>query len=118
MKSISIEGVDFYLPKRVIINDDLSKIVDTSEEWIRTRTGICERHFAAEAVVGGAMFGDNLSLISDTTIAATRTQGVEMRDKMLCNLKIVALPALGCACLYALCRCFQRPSPLLPTHLR
>ena len=48
------------------------------------------------------MFGDNLSLISDTTIAATRTQGVEMRDKMLCNLKIVALPALGCVCLYAL----------------
>ena len=32
-------------------------------------------------VVGGAMFGDNLSVISDTTIAATRTQGVEMKDK-------------------------------------
>ncbi len=61
-----------------------------------------DAHFAAGAVVGGAMFGDNLSLISDTTIAATRTQGVEMRDKMLCNLKIVALPALGCVCLYAL----------------
>ncbi len=61
-----------------------------------------DAHFAAGAVVGGAMFGDNLSLISDTTIAATRTQGVEMRDKMLCNLRIVALPALGCVCLYAL----------------
>ena len=61
-----------------------------------------DAHFAAGAVVGGAMFGDNLSLISDTTIAATRTQGVEMRDKMLCNLKIVALPALVCVCLYAL----------------
>ena len=58
-----------------------------------------DAHFAAGAVVGGAMFGDNLSLISDTTIAATRTQGVEMRDKMLCNLKIVALPALVCVCL-------------------
>ena len=33
------------------------------------------------AVVGGAMFGDNLSMISDTTIAATRTQGVRMKDK-------------------------------------
>lgn len=61
-----------------------------------------DAHFAAGAVVGGAMFGDNLSLISDTTIAATRTQGVEMRDKMLCNLKIVALPALACVFLYAL----------------
>ncbi len=44
------------------------------------------------AVVGGAMFGDNLSMISDTTIAATRTQGVEMRDKFKVNFWI-ALPA-------------------------
>ncbi|MFI2812536.1 Na+/H+ antiporter NhaC family protein [Microbulbifer sp. JSM ZJ756] len=43
-------------------------------------------------VVGGAMFGDNLSIISDTTIAATRTQGVAMRDKFRMNLRI-ALPA-------------------------
>ncbi|GAA0788308.1 Na+/H+ antiporter NhaC family protein [Marinobacterium sediminicola] len=43
-------------------------------------------------VVGGAMFGDNLSIISDTTIAATRTQGCEMRDKFRLNFKI-ALPA-------------------------
>lgn len=44
------------------------------------------------AVVGGAMFGDNLSMISDTTIAATRTQGCEMRDKFKTNFKIV-MPA-------------------------
>jgi Na+/H+ antiporter NhaC len=43
-------------------------------------------------VVGGAMFGDNLSFISDTTIAATKTQGVEMKDKFKVNFKI-ALPA-------------------------
>lgn len=43
-------------------------------------------------VIGGAMFGDNLSVISDTTIAATRTQGAEMRDKFRENFKI-ALPA-------------------------
>jgi len=43
-------------------------------------------------VIGGAMFGDNLSIISDTTIAATRTQGCEMRDKFRMNFKI-ALPA-------------------------
>lgn len=54
------------------------------------------------AAVGGAMFGDNLSLISDTTIAATRTQNVEMRDKMLCNLKIVMLPAIICILIYML----------------
>ncbi len=47
---------------------------------------------AVGAVVGGAMFGDNLSMISDTTIAATRTQGVDMRDKFIMNFKI-AIPA-------------------------
>ncbi|ADO82972.1 Na+/H+ antiporter NhaC family protein [Ilyobacter polytropus] len=44
------------------------------------------------AVMGGSMFGDNLSVISDTTIAATRTQGVEMRDKFRANISL-ALPA-------------------------
>lgn len=43
-------------------------------------------------VVGGAMFGDNLSFVSDTTIAATKTQGVAMKDKFRTNFKI-ALPA-------------------------
>lgn len=44
------------------------------------------------AVVCGAMFGDNLSIISDTTIAATRTQGCDMRTKFRENLRLV-LPA-------------------------
>lgn len=44
------------------------------------------------SVMGGAMFGDNLSFISDTTIAACNTQGCAMRDKFRANFKI-ALPA-------------------------
>lgn len=44
------------------------------------------------AVISGAMFGDNLSMISDTTIAATRTQNVAMKDKFYANFKLV-LPA-------------------------
>lgn len=44
------------------------------------------------SVVGGAMFGDNLSFISDTTIAACSTQGCQMKDKFRANFKI-ALPA-------------------------
>ena len=47
---------------------------------------------AIGAVIGGAMFGDNMSIISDTTIAATRTQDVAMRDKFIANLKMI-LPA-------------------------
>ena len=46
------------------------------------------------AVMGGAMFGDNLSIISDTTIAATRTQGVEMKDKFRVNILITAPAAI------------------------
>lgn len=51
-----------------------------------------DRVLVTSAVLGGAMFGDNLSIISDTTIAATRSQGAEMRDKFRENFRI-ALPA-------------------------
>jgi Na+/H+ antiporter NhaC len=46
------------------------------------------------SVLGGSMFGDNLSVISDTTIAATRTQGCEMRDKFRVNIYIAAPAAI------------------------
>lgn len=46
------------------------------------------------AVLGGAMFGDNLSVISDTTIVATKTQGCQMKDKFKVNFKLVIFPAL------------------------
>ena len=45
-------------------------------------------------VLGGSMFGDNLSVISDTTIAATRTQGCSMRDKFRLNLWLTLIPAI------------------------
>lgn len=51
-------------------------------------------------IVGGAFFGDNLSFISDTTIAATRTIGVRMRDKFRANILIVLPAALVTAVLY------------------
>lgn len=58
---------------------------------IADRTGM-EASFMTALVIGGAFFGDNLSFISDTTIAATRTQGCAMRDKFRVNFLIV-LPA-------------------------
>lgn len=54
------------------------------------------------AVVGGAFFGDNLSFISDTTVAATRTQGCSMRDKFRTNFRIVLPAAMLCFVLYIL----------------
>lgn len=66
----------------------------------------------AGAVIGGAMFGDNMSMISDTTIAATRTQNVAMRDKFIMNLKMV----LPTACLTLLIYLFtgQNATPPPP----
>ena len=41
-------AVGAYLPKNIVSNDELSKRVDTTDEWIRQRTGITQRHVAAE----------------------------------------------------------------------
>jgi Na+/H+ antiporter NhaC len=56
--------------------------------------------FITAIIVGGSFFGDNLSFISDTTIAATRTQGVSMKDKFKANIRIVAPAALAVTILY------------------
>ena len=44
----AIAGTGSYLPEKIMTNDDWAKLVDTSDEWITTRSGIKERHFAAE----------------------------------------------------------------------
>jgi 3-oxoacyl-[acyl-carrier-protein] synthase-3 len=56
-----IRGVGAYLPKRVMTNEDLSRIVDTTDDWITERTGIKSRHIAAEG-----------ELTSDLGIAAAK----------------------------------------------
>lgn len=47
-KSVVILGTGSYTPAKVVTNDDMAKIVDTSDEWIRTRSGISQRRFAAK----------------------------------------------------------------------
>jgi 3-oxoacyl-[acyl-carrier-protein] synthase-3 len=47
-RTVSIIGTGSYVPERILTNDDLAKIVDTSDEWITTRTGIKERRIAAK----------------------------------------------------------------------
>ena len=56
--------------------------------------------FITAIIVGGAFFGDNLSFISDTTIAATRTQDCSMSDKFKVNFRIVGPAALAVTALY------------------
>ena len=63
-------------------------------------------------VVGGAFFGDNLSFISDTTIAATRTQECDLRDKFRVNVRIVAPAAVVTLAIYLVTGSVAR----IPTH--
>lgn len=60
----------------------------------------CNVAWAVAIVVGGAFFGDNLSFISDTTIAATQSQGCKMRDKFRTNLLVVLPAALATLGIY------------------
>jgi 3-oxoacyl-[acyl-carrier-protein] synthase-3 len=50
-----IKGCGGYLPKRILTNQDLAKVIDTSDEWITARTGIRERHIAADGELTSAM---------------------------------------------------------------
>ena len=68
-----IAGTGSYLPEKVLTNDDLSKIVDTSDEWIAARTGIRERHVAAE----GETTGD---LAYHAAVRAMEGAGVEASE--------------------------------------
>lgn len=106
----------FLLPGLFLISAVVSTAMGTSMGTIGAigpiavavamKTGI-DPALMAGTIVSGAMFGDNLSIISDTTIAATRTQGCEMKDKFRENLKI-ALPA---ALLTVLLLVFLTPEP-------
>ena len=61
----------------------------------------CDTAWLVAIVVGGAFFGDNLSFISDTTIAATQTQGCSMRSKFRTNIRLVMPAAVVTLLLYA-----------------
>jgi len=68
-----VRGVGHYLPENVVSNDDLAKTVDTSDDWIRGRTGIERRHFAAE----GQTTSD---LAVNAARAALEDAGLEVGD--------------------------------------
>jgi len=68
-----VAGIGSYLPKKILSNDDLAKMVDTSDEWIRQRTGIKRRHIAAE--------GENTSdLGTEAAKNALKSAGMEAGD--------------------------------------
>ena len=98
---LSLISAEFVLPMLFIISAFIATAMGTSMGTIAacapiafgfTQASDITPLYAIGAVVSGAMFGDNLSMISDTTIAATRSQRVELRDKFRVNIWI-ALPA-------------------------
>ncbi|RZF50833.1 Na+/H+ antiporter NhaC family protein [Acinetobacter halotolerans] len=98
---LSLISAEYVLPMLFIISAFIATAMGTSMGTIAACAPIAFGFsqatdiapiYAIGAVVGGAMFGDNLSMISDTTIAATRSQNVELRDKFRVNIWI-ALPA-------------------------
>jgi 3-oxoacyl-[acyl-carrier-protein] synthase-3 len=66
-------GTGFAVPDRVVTNDDLAAVMDTSDEWIRTRTGIQERRWAREGETGAG-------LAHRATLRALEAAGLEPRN--------------------------------------
>ena len=64
LPSVIITGTGAYAPANVVTNDDMAKIVDTSDDWIRSRSGISERRFAGDgestSSLVGAMCGEDM----------------------------------------------------------
>ena len=54
MTNSYIKDITYYVPEKVLTNDDLSKVMDTSDEWIKTRTGISQRHTVGDTKLGPA----------------------------------------------------------------
>jgi 3-oxoacyl-[acyl-carrier-protein] synthase-3 len=74
-----IAGTGSYLPEKIVTNRDLEKSIDTSDEWIRERTGICKRHVAAEG-----------ETCSDMALAAA-TRAIEMAGIEAADIDLIII---------------------------
>src|SRR5690606_13581852 len=108
---LSIITSDFILPMLFIISAFIATAMGTSIGSIAASAPIAFGFtqvtdinviYAIGAVVGGAMFGDNLSMISDTTIAATTSQRVQLRDKFKVNVWIAVPASISTIVIYIL----------------
>lgn len=108
---LSIIPPEFVLPMLFLISAFIATAMGTSMGTIAacapiafgfTQATDIEPVYAIGAVVGGAMFGDNLSMISDTTIAATSSLKVQLRDKFRVNVWIAVPAAVVSLMIYVL----------------
>ncbi len=101
----------FILPGIFLVSGLIATAIGTSVGTIATMAPIClavssgnvdNTIIATSAAIAGAYLGDNLSMISDTTIAAVKTQDAENDKKFLLNLKLISIPIILTALVYAL----------------
>ncbi len=92
-KGARITGIGHYLPEKILTNADFEKIVDTSDEWILTRSGIRERHIAADGEVSSDMAFEAAKM-------ALADAGVDPKDLDMIIVATVTpdmpLPSTGC----------------------
>ncbi|MBY6050730.1 beta-ketoacyl-ACP synthase III [Cytobacillus firmus] len=88
-----IIGIGRYLPEKVVTNADLEKIVDTSDEWIRTRTGIEERRIADDSI-------DTSDMAYESALKALDNAGIEAEELDLILVATVTpdnpFPSVAC----------------------
>ncbi|TPV46103.1 beta-ketoacyl-ACP synthase III [Bacillus dicomae] len=91
--NVGILGIGRYVPEKVVTNHDLEKIMDTSDEWIRTRTGIAERRIADDTI-------DTSYMAVEASKKALEDSGVSGEDIDLILVATVtpdrAFPAVAC----------------------
>jgi 3-oxoacyl-[acyl-carrier-protein] synthase-3 len=89
----AISGWGSYLPERIVTNRDLESLVDTSDEWIRTRTGICQRHIAGPGETTSSMCVQT----AERALACARLSAADI-DLVICATTTpdCLLPATGC----------------------
>ena len=96
---IKIKGTGSAVPKLRVTNDDLSKLMDTSDEWIRSRTGIGARHLAVEETTTGLAVAAAKEALKDAEMTAEELDliiaATVTADKFLPNLACEVQSALG-----------------------
>lgn len=94
MSGVKLVGTGSALPSRVVTNDDLARIVDTSDEWIRTRTGIAQRRYLAPGE-------SHAQLVRDAARRALEAAGVASDQVGVCLVATFTAPdaSPSCACI-------------------
>lgn len=94
MKQVKIAGVGAYLPKRVVHNDEFSKTLETSDEWIYSHTGISSRHLADETDSAASMGAEAAKIALDAAGVAPEEIGMVLLSST--TLDYNPYPATGC----------------------